>query len=73
MEVTADTHETLLSYLEKAKNEDLECEAVFNMPQLYKFYKCFTKIHVITTYRNKGVAESLILVYLIMQGYQLIV
>lgn len=60
MEVTADTHETLLSYLEKAKNEDLECEAVLNYAlNSTNFTNVLQQFMSSTTYENKGITESL--------------
>lgn len=60
MEVTGDTHKTLLSYLEKAKNEDLECEAVLNYAlNSTNFTNVLQKFMSSTTYQNKGVTESL--------------
>lgn len=60
MEVTADTHKTLIDYLEKAKNENLECEAVLNYAiSSINFTNVLQKFMSSTTYNNKGVTESL--------------
>ena len=60
MEVTRDTHDTLGSYLVKAKNENLECEAILkydlNSTHFTNILQYFMSS---SSYNNKGISESL--------------